>query len=184
VLEPDYPLETERLRLRPYTGDDFAGLFAMQSDEASVRWLYWGPRDEDAVRHSLARKMRATAIRAEHDSLGLAGELKATGEHVADFTLWYTSAEHRQGEIGFMVHPDHQRRGYATEGGRVLLALAFEELGLHRVAGRAEARNTASARVLERLGMRREAHLVENEWVKGEWQSELIYAMLDREWRA
>ena len=49
--------------------------------------------------------------------------------------------------------------------------------------GRTEARNAASARVLEKLGMRREAHLIENEWVKGEWQSELVYAMLDREFR-
>ena len=48
--------------------------------------------------------------------------------------------------------------------------------------GRLEARNVASARVLEKLGMRREAQLVENEWVKGEWQSELVYAMLEREW--
>ena len=54
---------------------------------------------------------------------------------------------------------------------------------LHRVIRRTEARNVASARVLEKLGMRREAHLVENEWVNGEWQSELVYAMLDREWR-
>jgi hypothetical protein len=68
------------------------------------------------------------------------------------------------------------------EAGRVLLRLAFEDLGLHRVIGRLEARNTASARVLERLGMRREAHLVENEYVKEEWQSELVYAILDREW--
>ncbi len=57
-------------------------------------------------------------------------------------------------------------------------------LGLHRVIGRLEARNAASARVLEKLGLRLEAHLVENEWVKDEWQSELGYAILDREWRA
>jgi RimJ/RimL family protein N-acetyltransferase len=53
---------------------------------------------------------------------------------------------------------------------------------MHRVIGRAEARNAASARVLEKLGMRLEAHFVENEWVKGEWQSELVYAVLEREW--
>ena len=58
-----------------------------------------------------------------------------------------------------------------------------EVVGLHRVIGRLEPRNRGSARVLEKLGMRREAHLVENEWVKGEWQSELVYAMLACEWR-
>ena len=63
-----------------------------------------------------------------------------------------------------------------------MLRLAFAELGLHRVVGRLDARNTASAAVLERLGMRREAHLVDNEWVKGEWCSELDYAVLAQEW--
>lgn len=64
----------------------------------------------------------------------------------------------------------------------VLLRLAFERVHLHRVIGRLEARNTASARVLEKLGMRKEAHLVENEYVKDEWQSEIVFAMLAREW--
>jgi RimJ/RimL family protein N-acetyltransferase len=95
-----------------------------------------------------------------------------------------TVEPHRQGEIGFIFHPDHQGRGYATEAGRAVLAMAFETYGLHRVFGRLEARNRASARVLEKLGLRREAYLVENEWVKGEWQSELVYAVLAREWRS
>ena len=98
--------------------------------------------------------------------------------------LGWASEQHGTGEVGFIVHPDHQGHGYATEGGEVLLRLAFDELGLHRVIGRTEARNAGSARVLEKLGMRREAHLVENEWVRGEWQSEFVYAILDREWRA
>jgi len=90
---------------------------------------------------------------------------------------------HRQGEVGFLFHPQQQGRGYATEAGEALLGLAFDTYALHRVVGRLEPRNVASARVLERLGMRRKAHLLENEWVKGEWQSELVYALLDREWR-
>ena len=81
------------------------------------------------------------------------------------------------------MHPDHQGHGYATEAAEAMLALAFDTYGLHRVTGRLEPRNTASARVLERLGMRKEAHLIENEWVKGEWQSEAVYAILAREWR-
>ena len=74
-------------------------------------------------------------------------------------------------------------RGDATEAGRRSRQVGFEDMGFHRVIGRAEPRNAASVRVLEKLGMRLEAHLVENEWVKGEWQSERVYAMLDREWR-
>ena len=98
--------------------------------------------------------------------------------------LHWLSREHAVAEIGYIVHPDHAGHGYATEATRPLLAVAFDALGLHRVIGRVEPRNIASARVLEKLGMRCEAHLVENEFVKDEWQSELVYAILDREWRS
>jgi RimJ/RimL family protein N-acetyltransferase len=79
--------------------------------------------------------------------------------------------------------PRNQGNGFAPEASKAMLDFAFETLRLHRVVGRLEPRNAASARVLEKLGMRCEAHLVENEWVKGEWQSELVYAILAREWR-
>jgi RimJ/RimL family protein N-acetyltransferase len=103
---------------------------------------------------------------------------------VGDLAMRWVSEEHRCGELGFVFDPAHQGKGYATEAASALLPFAFETMGLHRVIGRTEARNTGSARVLEKLGMRREAHLVENEYVKGEWQSELIYALLEHEWRA
>jgi RimJ/RimL family protein N-acetyltransferase len=90
--------------------------------------------------------------------------LRKTGQLVADVARLWASEAHRQGELGFVVHPAHQGRGCATEASRPLLAFAFETLGLHRVVGRLEPRNADSARVLEKLGMRREAHLVENEW--------------------
>jgi RimJ/RimL family protein N-acetyltransferase len=118
------------------------------------------------------------------DSVSLAVVLKDSGELVGDCTLFLVSREHRQGEIGYILHPDHHGHGYATEAAAFLLELAFEDFDLHRVVGRLEPRNAASAGVLERIGMRREAHLVENELVKGEWQSELVYAILRREWRA
>jgi RimJ/RimL family protein N-acetyltransferase len=183
-LDVRAPLSTERLVLRPFVPEDFDAVFAMQSDPDVTRWLYWGPRNEAEVRAALDLKIAATAIVAEDDPLFLAAVRKDTGAFVGDFVLGLASEQHGTGEIGFIVHPDHQGQGYATEAGEVLLRLAFDELGLHRVIGRAEARNTGSARVLEKLGMRREAHLVENEWVRGEWQSELVYAILDREWRA
>jgi RimJ/RimL family protein N-acetyltransferase len=183
VFEPAFPLETERLLLRAFTSQDFDALYAMQSLPEVARYLYWPPRTEAEVRTALEMKVAARAIRSEGDDLTMAVVLKATGELVGDVMLLWLSREHRQGEIGYIVHPDHQGRGYATEVARLLLRLAFEDLELHRVVGRLEVRNTASARVLERVGMRREAHLVENEYIKGEWQSEFVYAILEREWR-
>jgi len=177
------PLETERLLLRAFTPEDFDAVFAMQSRPDVARYLYWEPRTEPEVRTSLGMKVESRAIRADGDTLSVAAALRSTGELIGDCNLTLLSAEHGQGEIGFVFHPDHHGRGYATEASRQLLRIAFEDVGLHRVVGRLEARNAPSARVLEKLGMRREAHLVENEWVKGEWQSEIVLAILDREWR-
>jgi RimJ/RimL family protein N-acetyltransferase len=176
------PLETERLLLRPYDDGDFEALRSLYSDAEVVRYLYGKPENDDEIRKRLERKIASTSIRSEGDVLALAATLRSTGEFVADVILHWVSEAHGTGEIGYSVVPAHAGRGYATEAARPLLGVAFHGLGLHRVIGRLEARNIASARVLEKLGLRREAHLVENEFVKGEWQSELVYAILDREW--
>jgi RimJ/RimL family protein N-acetyltransferase len=163
--------------------EDFDALFAIHSRTDVVRYLYWNPRTEEEARAVLERKVASGSIDSEGDSLTLALVLRTTDQLIGECNLHWLSREHRQGEIGFLLHPDHHGHGYATEAGRVLLRIGFEDLRLHRVIGRLEARNEPSARVLQRLGMRREAHLVENEYVKGEWQSELVYAILDRDWR-
>ena len=183
MLRPGYPIETERLRLRPFRADDLDAVAAIHGSPEIARYLYWAPRRRAEVRELLARRASWTVLEREGDAINLAVELAATGELVGDVTLIWRSAEHRQGEIGYIVAPPHQGNGYATEMTRALLALAFEERGLHRVYGRIDGRNVASARVLERLGMRREAQLVENERIKGEWTDEVVYALLAREWR-
>ncbi len=176
-------METERLLLRPFEDRDLDALHAMYSDESVVRWLYNDVRTPEESRELLGHKIAGAALRGEGEWLSAAVALRQSGELVGDVSLLWASEVHSQGELGFVFHPSHQGNGYATEASRPMLAFAFEELGLHRVVGRLEPRNAGSARVLEKLGMRREAHLVENEWVKGEWQSELVYALLAREWR-
>lgn len=176
------PLRTERLLLRHFEPGDFGALLALHGDEELTRYIDWGPRDEEEVRATLGRKMDKLTLVCEGDGLGLAGILPSTGELIGDFTLEYQSARGRTAELGYMLHPDHHGKGYATEGAGALLRLAFEHFGMHRVVGILDARNEGSAGVLERLGMRREAHLVENEWMKGGWQSELVYAILAQEW--
>jgi RimJ/RimL family protein N-acetyltransferase len=176
-------METRRLLLRPFEPSDLEGLHHIHGDAENARWLYNEARTLEETRELLALRTVGSALRGEGQWLSAAVTLRATGELVGDVSLLWASEAHRQGELGFIFHPTHQGNGYATEAARPMLTFAFESLGLHRVVGRLEPRNRGSARVLEKLGMRREAHLVENEWVKGEWQSELVYAILEREWR-
>jgi RimJ/RimL family protein N-acetyltransferase len=182
-MKPDWPLETERLVLRPFEEGDLEDVYAMQSDAEVARWLYDEPRTLEETRAHLARKIAATGFAAEGDWLSAAVVERESGQCIGDLALHWVSEQHKTGEIGFIVNPAHQGRGYATEAARAVLAWGFDGMGFHRIIGRLEARNTASARVLEKLGMRREGLLVENEWVKGEWQSELVYAILEHEWR-
>ncbi|WEB41046.1 GNAT family N-acetyltransferase [Streptomyces yunnanensis] len=181
---PAYPLRTERLDLRPVRHDDFDAVYAYQRRPEVCRYLYWGPHDEAASRASVADKTTRTTLRESGDFLQLAVVVHETGTLVGDVTFVYASRRHRQGGIGYVFNPEHAGRGYATEAARALLELGFDQLGLHRVQAELDGRNTASAKLLERLGMRREGHLRENEFLDGEWSDEVVYAMLAREWRA
>jgi RimJ/RimL family protein N-acetyltransferase len=178
-VSPDWPIETERLVLRPYEERDLDAVHALYSNPDVVRWLYDEPLSIEGSRAKLARKLGGHTL-SEAQGLHAAVELQ-DGTYVGDAVLFYGSVEHKTVEVGFSFDPRQQGQGYATEAARALVDWAFAA-GFHRVIGRLEARNAASARVLEKLGMRREAHLVENEWVKGEWQSELVYAILEHEW--
>jgi RimJ/RimL family protein N-acetyltransferase len=181
-VSPDWPIETNRLTLRPFVDDDFDAFHAMRSHEEVVRYLYEEPFSPAQSRDLLDRKIVGASWAKEGDWLSVAVVERDSRLTVGDVGMSWVSERDRTGEIGFIFDPRHQGKGFATEAAGALLGWAFETAGLHRVVGRLEARNAASARVLEKLGMRLEAHLVENEWVKGEWQSELVYAILDREW--
>jgi RimJ/RimL family protein N-acetyltransferase len=184
MLEPTYPIATPRLDLRPFRPDDLDAAHAIHSRQDVTRYLYWEPRSVDEVREQLARRARQPTLKAEGDVLTLAVVVRESGTLVGEVILIWRSQEHRQGEIGFVFHPDHHGRGYAGEAVAVMLRLGFDGLGLHRIVGRCDGRNAASARLMERLGMRREAHLRENELVKGEWCDEYVYALLAAEWAA
>ena len=183
MLTPTWPLETERLLIRPFEAGDLEAMQAIHGDPRVVQWLYNEPRTADEVRELLERKIAGSSLAAEGDWVGGAATLRDGGRLVGDLAMQLVSAEHRCVEIGYIIDPVYAGQGFATEAASALLRLAFDQLGMHRVIGRVEPRNTGSVRVLEKLGMRREAHFVENEWVKGEWQSEFVFAILDREWR-
>jgi RimJ/RimL family protein N-acetyltransferase len=180
---PDFPLRTARLVVRPYVDTDLADLADIQRRPEVMRYLYGEPRDLDEVRIVLGEKIEQRVLAGEGDRLSLAVEWTETGRVVGEVSLVWRSAQHRQAEIGFVFHPDAWGKGLAVEAATVVLDLAFAGYALHRVAGRCDARNEASARLMERLHMRREAHFVQNEWFKGEWGDELVYAVLAHEWQ-
>lgn len=189
IIDRTRVVHTPRLVLRPFEQGDLDALHAIRSREDVNRYLYDRPMSREDAAAKLAERIEWYSTVAEPgDTLLLAVTLRGpggeSGELIGDVNLHWHRGEHRQAEVGYVLHPDHAGRGFATEATRPLIDLAFAELGVHRVCGRLDGRNAASARVLEKLGMRREAHLRENEYVKGEWTDEVVYAVLAREWDA
>jgi RimJ/RimL family protein N-acetyltransferase len=176
------PIVTERLTLRPFETGDLDAVHDIQSRPEVVRYLYWQPRDRREARASLKRKIGQTRIEKTGDVLNLAVTERSGGVVIGDVMLAYTSALHHQAELGYVFLPAAHGHGYATEASAVMVDLAFEAVGVHRVFAHLDPRNTPSARLLERLGLRLEGHLVQNEMVKGEWTDDLIYGVLADEW--
>jgi RimJ/RimL family protein N-acetyltransferase len=182
VFRPDSPITTERLVLRPFTAADFDDVWAYRQLPEVRRHMLWGPHDQEQARTAVARMVDENKLDKDGDYLTLAVMVAGASTVIGHVELGLLSVEHEQGEIGYVLHPDHQGKGYATEATRVMLRLGFEEVGLHRVIGRCSALNTASAKLMTRLGMRQEAHLLDCRRVNGEWRDELIFAMLRSEW--
>jgi len=175
-------LETPRLRLRPLTAADTDPLLSYRGDPEVCRYLPFPPMDAAEIARRLETQWFRTELADDDEHVTLGAELRETGELVGDVILFLKSREHGNGEIGWVFHPKVAGRGYATEAATAVLDWAFGANGLRRVVARLDARNAASARLCERLGMRLEARLVDNEIFKGELTSELDYAILSREW--
>ena len=173
------------LLLRPYRDGDFEGLYAISRATRSRAGCTTSATQRGGDARPARAQDRGAAFAAEGDWLSAAVDAARRRRARRRRRRCSGSASSTgAGEIGFIVQPRAPGQGYATEAARALCSTGrSRRWAATGVIGRTEARNTGSARVLEKLGMRLEAHLVENEWVKGEWQSELVYAMLASEWR-
>ncbi|MEO6395167.1 MAG: GNAT family protein [Devosia sp.] len=184
IYAPDYPLETERLRLRPFNRGDVDAVYAYRCRADVAQYLFDRPMSHEECAEAIRGRTGQIAFVAEGDKILLAAERKSDGHVVGEASLIWRHIADRQAEIGYVFHPDVQGQGLATEAAHALLDFGFGSAELHRIYARCDARNIASFKVMEKLGMRREAHFREHVHTKGRWDEELIYAMLEDEWRA
>jgi len=175
------PLLTERLELRLMSPADAPALHAYYSRPDVCRYLLFEPRDLATVTEKVAAHAAHTILAEDGDYLDLAVIRRSDGALVGDVILKLTHADQLTGEIGWGFHPDFHGTGYATEAATAMLAHAFGSLGFRRIVAELDPRNEASAALCRRLGMRREALLVENLFSKGEWGDTAVYALLARE---
>lgn len=181
---PDYPILTERLRLRPFSRGDVDAVFAYRRLDEVARYLFDVPLSREECALAIQQRIGQVALEAQDDKIILAVEQTASGILIGEVSLIWRSVDARQGEMGWIFDPAHQGQGYATEAANAILDLGFGPGDMHRVSARCDVRNEASWRLMERLGMRREAHFREHAIFKSEWDEEYIYAILWQEWHA
>ncbi|WP_240644084.1 GNAT family N-acetyltransferase [Antribacter gilvus] len=172
-------MQTDRLILRRVTPADAAAFLTWRARPEVVTYMYQPTWTEAVARQKLATWAEAP-FEQPGDALVLAVERQSEPGVIGEALLkWAPGA--RQAEVGWALHPDVRGEGYATEAARALLDLAFGTYRFHRAFARIDEENTASVRVCERLGMRLEARLVENDLRDGVWATEVDFAILARE---
>ena len=179
------PITTERLVLRSLRPGDEDDVFAYRSVASVVRYIPGEPKTREQVADLVAE--RATAGRVDEKSPILTLAVELGGRVIGDVLIHldgFDGHDGRQAEIGWVFAPDVAGQGYATEAARAIADVAFREVGVHRVWAQLEPVNTASSRICERLGMRREALFVKASWFKEQWTDLAIYALRADEWSA
>lgn len=184
ALYPDYPIQTERLVMRPFTRGDVDAVYAYRRREDVARYLFDVALSREECALAVQQRIGQVSFAAEGDKIILAVELAQNGAMIGEVSLIWRSLDARQAEVGWIFDPGYHGQGYATEAANAMLDLAFGPGDIHRVAARCDVRNEASWRLMERIGMRREAHFREHAIFKSQWDEEFIYAILWQEWHA
>ncbi len=191
ALPLQFPIYTERLKIRFFEEDDQHPHYRIMSNPDTVRFLYESPLSiEESTKH-LRPRITSRSLVKNGDWVNFAVELipdttkddgSISGVFVGELGLGCADRSNRCFEVGYVFLPEYCGQGYAREAVKGLIKYAFENLGAHRIAGKLDARNERSARLLECIGMKKEGVLRETEFIKGEWTDEAVYGILEKDW--
>jgi [ribosomal protein S5]-alanine N-acetyltransferase len=175
------PIRTARLNLREFVMADFQAVHAYSSDPRVTRYLFFGPRDEDGTVEYL-EGLLASQRERPRSRFELAVEETATGGVIGACDLSFI--ERNVVDLGYMLGSDSWGKGYATEIALALIDAAFFDLRAERVISTVDINNSASIRVLEKIGMRWEAVYRKHRRAKNRWWDCHLFALPREVWEA
>jgi RimJ/RimL family protein N-acetyltransferase len=176
-------LTGERLVLRDFALDDWPAVHAYSVRFEVFRFQTWGPNTPEESRGYVEAQI-AHAHTQPRSDYTLAMVLTETRELIGACGIVVRSRQQRSGELAYVVHPDHWGHGYATEAARLILRFGFATLSLHRIFATCDPRNTASAHVMEKIGMQYEGRLRDTMLIRDGWRDSLVYSVLEDKWQA
>ena len=173
-------LKTDRLIIRLAVLGDEEAIYSYRSDCIENKYQGWQPDSVEEVRNHI--KNMPTTLDVANICFQFVIILKEENRLIGDMGIIFTGHKGMQAELGCTLHKDFQGNGYATEALSRIVYFLFQTLNKHRLVASIDPRNTASIRLIERLGFREEGHLKESYYLRGEWTDDVIYAMLHKEW--
>ena len=177
-FNPFHNLETERLILRRVDNNDIKEVLALRSNAETMKYI---PRpllknDEDALAHIAMIDEKIESNEGINWAITIKGDPKLIGV-IGHYRI---QKEHYRAEIGYMILPEYNGKGIVTEAVREAVKYGFEVMKLHSIEAVIEPGNLASAKVLEKNGFIKEAHLKENEFYDGRFIDSVIYSLLNK----
>lgn len=176
-------ITTQRLVIRELEANDGPRIFSYHKHPEVARWQSWGTESVDVIQ-SFIRGLASVEPGTPGKWYQVGIYLQENDKLVGDCGFRVLENDPEQAEIGITLATEFQGKGYAAEALGALLQYLFTELKKHRVIGSVDPRNVLSMKLLERVGMRKEAHFVKSLWFREEWVDDAVFAMLAEEWRA
>lgn len=176
------PILTDRLRIDRLDTANASAMYRFRSDPDIAKYQNWEPSSVKEI-ESFILGLRSKEIGQPGAWYQLGIFLKENDELIGDLGIHVRNDNSKQAEVGITLSGQYHGQGLASEAFTALLGFLFDQLNIHRVFGSVDPRNTPSMTLMQRVGMRKEAHLKESLWFKGSWADDVIFAMLEREYR-
>ncbi len=174
-------IETERLHLRRMRDRDLQDYFEIDNHPGHCQFLSRPPHTLEQSAQFIATA-RDLPLNAEGHYLHVSVDLKSSGRMIGNVCIKVESQAHGQGDVGWFLGAAHRGQGLATEAVRAWMNFCFETIDLHRITARCDAKNTRSQAMMERIGMRQEAHYRQIAFFDDVWHDQYCYAILKHEW--
>jgi [ribosomal protein S5]-alanine N-acetyltransferase len=175
-------ITTPRLLLCEYAEADFEGVHAYARDPETVRFMTWGPNQPDQTRAFIQMAISHQTLDPRVDYQFVV-RLRSTKRIISGCGIHIRRPDHRGAEVGYCFNRQFWGQGYATETMGALLKFGFLALKLHRIIATCDPRNIGSERVMQKNGLRKEAHFIQELWQRSKWRDSLLYAILEHEWK-